>query len=1295
MKEAALDSPIFRATSSYLADQLDHVERWLEGYVRAGSRMSQDLQTFENSLQTWLQQTIPPSQITEAVLDQDYALLITKRYAEAAKQFWQSSFTSMKASEKEVLERVRAFINGDLKLFRDARKNMDSAQKLFDTVAVRYAGLSKTREASSLREEAFQLHEARVAYLKASLDYCSQSPLVRAALDKLIVRIFADQWKDLANARESSGPSFIKWSPEVHRIRGWAREIENSERIFKKELLSVRKQIEESAEQLARPPRELEDYAEKTAPYLGSNEPSTQRAEKQGWLFLKSISGSKPARTVWSRKWFFVKSGIFGWLATRSGGVEESEKIGLLLCSIRPALQEERRFCFEVKTKDSTMILQAESQIELKHWIDSFDLVKKKALEDPVNSTDTPTTPSTDAFAIRPPVAPELAADAVIYSDEQLGGLNIIDGIVGNTSRLASDVSTTPKKSLNIEREQDQGRDQAPRIIQKLDLHRKATPSAQIVNASARSHIVGANNNNIVIGAMSPPTIDSRNLFPPTSLAPGSFANPPAPTNLSKTAVVVSGERSIRIGQPDGSGMPGGVMANLWGTEKWSAVNRLERNGIRTPKRIRSIPGTPNLTSILTEHDLVKDSPSKALIGFPRRETSVVGRDSFPTNYPPALKAQDAQFRMLFPDVSRSEKVVLVFRATWNPNDEQEFPGRVYLTTREIYFYSNHLGFVLISGVSMEGITEITSAPGRECDFLFLHLKDGDKTDDLRRVTIKIFLEPLKVLQKRLNFLVQNANADEPKSIEDVINALLKMDVVEPSPTGNWDEGPYSGDEETPRRLEHEIRPRIKIDGNLYGANINKTGREVTRFKLPSQPVIYAPPGMGHAIVTRDFSTSAKALFHVMFGDKSTLFQFLYQNRGTTNITQSPWDKSDQTNVTRTIKCTFDSGTLVDTQTIDVHNDHLCYVVVSRRIPFNFPSSDKFTFVVKFVITHSAKSQCRLAIFDQLLWTGEIPRTRELIERRAKKHLDNDVQEVMTLSQEQVNRLGHHSNTNKAIHTFGQIGQSTQPIRLTTADFHPPPAVTISSSRKIVRHTLLGLYWFEVFSRILKILSLVFDFIDASLKSIMTFISSHSLLLSLLLVSIVFNSWHTWRDGSEWLHERRMDRFVRDLGIKNDNVFSKSIYLKDVESILNHTDVTTVNSTDGETMGCRKKFENEVLQSSTSLFLEDINENDKAQYNHNIKLWKSRKTLAEHRHDLIVSMRVINKVEEEILQASWEHWLKEEDLKCKKMMRVLITSTSTSEARQDGNGLLVKELEEYCSGCREELEAIPASRYTT
>jgi len=802
---------------------------------------------------------------------------------------------------------------------QEARKSLDQTQKNFDTVISKHAGQSKSKEASSLREDAFQLHEARKAYLKASMDFCVLAPQTRATLDRLLVKVFTDRWREMKDYKETSSSSFAKWSSEMDRIRGWSREMENGERLFKRELQIARKQIEDNAEYAARPSRELDDYATSTVPFLGSQAPSTanlqspakpapEKSEKQGWLFQRTTTG-KPARTVWVRKWFYVKNGIFGWLVqgNRSGAVEESEKIGVLLCGVRPAFQEERRFCFEVKTKDTTLLLQSETQSELMEWMAIFDVAKRKALEDPA-STDLPTVSGTNAvdaaFAINPPVAPEFAAKADNVSGEDLGE--------GGSLALRGSVDIS-RRSTMINQEGESTRDHAARIIQKLDLHRKSTASPQLSQSPVPSPVaptgiaslISASHTVLPVpGAPQPsPSLDptktsNGSSVPASTLAPSTLANPPAPTNLSKTAVAVSGDRGIGIGQTDG-GMPSGLMANLWGSTNWGYVNRLERGEMKIERRSVSQPQSPATRPLPEGGGGATDTPQEiAPLPGPQsptpishRKTISMGTDlsrfqrpfvvteGYPNYYPLALKAQDAQFHMLFPNVPREEKVVLVFRATWNPNEQQEFPGRVYVTTNEIHFYSHHIGLVLITGIALDAITEVTAAPGRDCDFLYLHFKEGVRLDGATRITIKTFLEPLRLLQRRLDFLVQNCHSDSPLAIEDVLKTLIKLEADDKdSPSDSWeDAGSNTPVDRAYKRREQDIRANLRIDGELYRDSAAiAASKNAMKFKLPPHPVVYAPQGMTKVAVERDFKISAKALFHVMFGDKSALFQTLY-----------------------------------------------------------------------------------------------------------------------------------------------------------------------------------------------------------------------------------------------------------------------------------------------------------------------------------------------------------------------------------------------------------------------------------
>ncbi|KAI7185913.1 hypothetical protein D0869_08513 [Hortaea werneckii] len=1354
LKEAALDSPTFRATALHFADQIEIVERWLDGYVKAASKIVAEVSSLESLVNSFLSQSMPPVQVSEAVLDHDYTMLAMQRYGEGAREFWQSTLRGVKRSDSTVIEPIKHFLSTELRAFKENRNALQATQKSFDHVIARYLSQSKTKEASSLREDAFQVHEARRAYIKASMDFCTGAPQVRASLDKLIVRIFSDQWKDMRASREANNGIFAKLSSEMERVRGWSSEMDNSERAFKRELLTARRQIEDSVSSKIRPSRELEDYSASTVPYLGSgaggatgitSKSANERLEQQGWLFMKTTTG-KPARTVWSRRWVFVKSGIFGWLiqGAKSGGVEESEKIGVLLCSIRPAFQEDRRFCFEIKTKDTSIILQAETQDELTEWISALEVAKKKALEDPTSTETSPLSSGVDpAFAVSSPVAPEFAAK---LGDSQLEDVRESEASVGMSSLASRSSFDTPappvsanRRVMSLEKQEGEGaRDHAARIMSRFDLYKRGGASPRVPSEASSGGIaslISASHNILPVGPGAPPPSQGSdsihppkrsNTIPTSSLAPSTLANPPAPTNLSHTAVIVSGERGIGIGRA-AEGMPSGIMANLWGSSNWGYVNRLgedvaKRQQLSSRPVSSGVEGKSRSPSVSRDDSSIMDGtgsiqpPAAPELPKHRKTLSAandtsslsamkLGDDSedFPNYYPLPLKVQQAQFRMLFPSVPRSEQVVLVFRATWNPNEQQEFPGRVYVTTQEIYFYSNHLGLVLVTGVSLSSINEVTSAPGRDCDFLFLLLKENREDTDQRRITIKVFLEPLRLLQRRMSYLVRNANSEDPDSLEEVLKALIKLEADVPqrsSSVESWEDITYEGgspstagdQQKSPRRYGKNVKASLRIDGSLYG-DPARTGREVQKFKLPAQPVVYAPQGM-QASVTRDFNVSAKALFHVMFGDKSAVFQLLYANRWADKIFQSPWTKPAEQSKgpwTRKFTSQDQSSPMSDTQTVDVSNDHLCYVVTNNKNPWRLPYVTRFGLVTKIVITHTSKSKCKLAVFQQVSWL-QAPQwsyVKHLIEKQALNNLEADALDLTNVAMDQVAKLGNHSKTNRAIEIFGGIGQQLQVPQIDVSAV-PNVAGSIAAIGARQRETisLPRLVLDDAFAKTLQLVSMVIDIVIAVGKGAVGVCTAHTFLVALLATSMIYNSWYGYRDSLLWYRERNAGKFMSRVGVTPNPVMGRSIYLRDLEELVMPADVNeTMNAmastpSTAEAKSCRTTFSDMVAAEDMSLA--------KPQ-KHAARLHSTRDAIARYRHDLLVALRVVNRVESDVLKAEWEDWVRSEERKCAKVEKMLQRGESgkkSSQSKLEVDAQLGEEFAEYCRSCRAEVAGL-------
>nr|POF15224.1 putative ph domain-containing protein c19a8.02 [Quercus suber] len=1360
LKEAALDSPTFRATTVHFSEQIDVIERWLEGYIKAAQRLVGEVSSLETLVNTLLTQSTPPAAVGEAALDHDYALLAMRRYGEGAREFWTQTLRGMKRYDGAVVEPLKAFLANEVRNFRDVRRALEAAQKAFDVVLARYLSQSKTKEASSLREDAFQVHEARVRYQKAAFDFAITAPQIRASLDKLVVRVFAEQWRELRVGREATAASFARTTAEMERVRGWSKEMENSERAFVRELLAARRQVEGSAAAMTKPSRDMDDYAVSTVSYAGSAAGVTNglmaqkdgKNEKQGWLMLRSITG-KPARTVWSRRWFYVKSGIFGWLSqgARSGGVEESEKIGVLLCSVRPATQEERRFCFEVKTKDSSIVMQAETQGELSEWIAAFEMAKRKALENPLGS-ESQGSGLDPAFAITPPVAEFAAKTTEHEKEDSQGGLSVPTD--AQPARASVDVGSAARRVTSGEKEPEGSREHAARIIQKLDLHKRSTTaSPQLSQGPAVgggiASLISASHTILPVGPGAPPPSTlteslKRNFSSSSTLAPSTLVNPPAPTNLSHAAVVLSGDRTVSIGRSEGSGTPSGFQANQWGSKNWGYLNRLGDDSNQTSPGMRkpspSALQNQRMVSLTHDdsvvHDGVHDGDSlsdSALETASLRHRKTLSAaastelannpaafappavdlgDEFPSSYPLPLRAQHAQFQMLFPGVPRSEKVVLVFRATWNPNEQQEFPGRIYVTTKEIYIYSNHMGLVMITGVSLTSLSEVTAAPGRDCDFLYLHLKDDTQSGDARRITVKVFLEPLRLLQRRLNYLVHNANAVAPEPLPQVLKMLIRMEAEPPqrsSSVESWEDVTFDGADAGARtglqsslswpldQGERNVKASLRIDGTIYGdAGTVKTGREIQKFRLPAQPVSYAPAGM-QASITREFNVSAKALFHVMFGDKSTVFQLLYVNRWGDRIVQTPWTKGTENNsrFTRQFTSQGQVTPLADTQHIDVQNDHLCYVVTNIKKPWRLPYSTRFRPTTKIVITHTAKSRSKLAIFQQIQWQVA-PRwlyIRHLIEKQALSAFEADALDLTNVVMDQAAKLGSHSKTNRAIEIFGLIGQQKDSPTHIDASALPASLPGNVSTPKVKPYRTVGITRLIVDDALIKSLGLLgwcLDMLMAVSKTLLGVCTTHSLLVAFLAASLLYNSWHGYRDGLLWWQDARATRFMARLGVAHQSHgLRKAVYLRDLDELIGAQPITSLfpsssSEDNDDDASCRATF---ALHLTSSLSSSATAPSPAAL---GPRLPRSLASLAASRHDLLVALRVVNHIEADLVAAAYHSFLQAELAQCDRVdARILATTTTaaaaaTAERQNNASAHWRPELQRYCRDCRAE-----------
>ncbi|KAL0086490.1 hypothetical protein J3Q64DRAFT_1639096 [Phycomyces blakesleeanus] len=113
-----------------------------------------------------------------------------------------------------------------------------------------------------------------------------------------------------------------------------------------------------------------EKHATQAPPSLSDDH---QSSSKWGYLFVRSSTHS-----TWTRKWFFLHNGYIGFCSTsiknkEGNTVTLDERIPVLMCTIQPLKDADRRFCFEISCQKITYIAQAERKQDVQSWIDAFE----------------------------------------------------------------------------------------------------------------------------------------------------------------------------------------------------------------------------------------------------------------------------------------------------------------------------------------------------------------------------------------------------------------------------------------------------------------------------------------------------------------------------------------------------------------------------------------------------------------------------------------------------------------------------------------------------------------------------------------------------------------------------------------------------------------------------------------------------------------------------------------------------------------------------------------------------------
>ena len=99
-------------------------------------------------------------------------------------------------------------------------------------------------------------------------------------------------------------------------------------------------------------------------------------------------------------------------------------------------------------------------------------------------------------------------------------------------------------------------------------------------------------------------------------------------------------------------------------------------------------------------------------------------------------------------------------------------------------------------------------------------------------------------------------------------------------------------------------------------------------------------------------------------------------------------------------------------------------------------------------------------------------------------------------------------------------------------------------------------------------------------------------------------------------------------------------------------------------------------------------------------LSRTRNRLAIHRHDILIALRLLNRIERDSIQAEYESWLLDENAKCEQMGKMLARGKDDgqrkgNETERGVNGQDERKIREwhegYCGSCKKDWDVVSSA----
>ncbi|GAV29084.1 hypothetical protein PMKS-002563 [Pichia membranifaciens] len=370
-----------------------------------------------------------------------------RKYLEGQRIIFESAMSLLRVDDLSFVN-IGHILEVDIPHYLEIRRNFEKIQNKYDVISAKYMQLPKGYDPVKTREDALQLFEIRKQYIHMSMTLWICVKNLEGKISNGVTD-FASSFRNSFETRNTSYGAKLSDAigltsivEDIEQLVKSAELKQTSSMLLMKDLNRARVNSEDGAIKMYTPSPDTKDFNSSILNdkniYLESEE---NLLEKHGWVFIKSpkLNGRGD---VWIKRWMFVKNGMFGFLSISQDGqyVQESDKIGVLLTTIKYMPSEDRKFCFQINSQLTNLVIQVETSVELKSWLTVFRNVIEVASAEKSGIALNRYSPCLDMLKLVPVVAKDL----------ELIDVNPVDPQIEKTSKLIELQLSNMKFNLSI-----------------------------------------------------------------------------------------------------------------------------------------------------------------------------------------------------------------------------------------------------------------------------------------------------------------------------------------------------------------------------------------------------------------------------------------------------------------------------------------------------------------------------------------------------------------------------------------------------------------------------------------------------------------------------------------------------------------------------------------------------------------------------------------------------------------------------------------------------------------------------